>query len=92
MNRNMTKDRDLLQFPCSYPLKVMGQNTNQFLAIVSTIVEKHVTGEESVTYRSKSSSGGKYLSITATFSAQSRDQLEAIYQDLIKHELVLMAL
>jgi putative lipoic acid-binding regulatory protein len=88
----VTEKPKLLQFPCSYPLKVMGRNTNQFQAVVSSIIERHVTEENGVTYRSRSSSGGKYISVTATFSAQSQEQLAAIYQDLNKHELVLMAL
>jgi putative lipoic acid-binding regulatory protein len=88
----MTEKPELLQFPCSYPLKVMGRNTNQFHAVVSSIIEKHVADEKGVTYRSRISAEGKYISVTATFSAQSQEQLAAIYQDLNKHELVLMAL
>jgi uncharacterized protein len=81
-----------LQFPCSYPLKVMGKNTSQFHAVVSGIIERHVPEKEAITYRTKSSSGGAYISITATFSAQSQEQLTAIYQDLNRQELVLMVL
>ncbi len=88
----MADTKDLLQFPCSYPLKVMGRNTNRFLAVISSIIERHVAEGEGVMYSSRSSSGGNYVSITATFSAQSREQLEAIYKDLNRHELVLMAL
>jgi len=88
----MPNTENLIQFPCAYPLKVMGKNSNQFHAVVSSIIERHVAEGECVAYRSKSSSGGNYISITATFSAQSREQLEAIYQDLNRHELVLMAL
>jgi uncharacterized protein len=88
----MPEKPELLQFPCSYSLKVMGRNTNHFHAVVSSIIERHVAEENGVTYQSRSSSGGKYISVTATFSAQSQEQLAAIYQDLKKHELVLMAL
>ena len=88
----MADNTNLLQFPCSYPLKVMGRNTNQFHAVVSTIIESHVAPDAGVVYRSRNSSGSKYISITATFSVQSQEQLTAIYQDLNRHELVLMAL
>jgi putative lipoic acid-binding regulatory protein len=88
----MAEKPNLLQFPCSYPLKVMGRNTNHFLAVVSTIIERHIAEGDSVVYRSRTSSGGKYISITATLSVQSQEQLTAIYQDLNGHELVLMAL
>jgi len=82
----------LLQFPCSYPLKVLGRNMHAFLAMVSTIIEKHVAEEDGVTYSTKVSSGDKYMSITATFVAKSREQLNAIYEELNRHELVLITL
>jgi hypothetical protein len=38
------------------------------------------------------SKAGTYLSLTITIVAQSREQLDAIYQELSSHPLVLMAL
>ena len=88
-----TEDKDEpFRFPCAYPLKVMGRNTNEFYSVVSAIVEKHVAGGGEVTYSSKTSSGDKYISITATFSAESREQLNALYKELAESNLVLMAL
>ena len=67
-----TEDKDEpFRFPATYPLKVMGRNTNEFYSVVSAIVEKHVAGGGEVTYSSKTSSGDKYISITATFSAKA---------------------
>ena len=82
----------LLQFPCSYPLKVMGKNTHEFYAVVSAIIGSHLTGSGDATYHSTTSSGGKYLSVTATFQAQSEEQLAAIYKELNQSALVLMTL
>ena len=82
----------LLQFPCSYPLKVMGKNTNEFYAVVSAIIGSHLAGSGEATYHSTTSAGGKYLSVTATFQAQSEEQLAAIYQELNRSALVLMTL
>ena len=79
-------------FPCSYPLKVMGKNSNEFYSVVSSIIEKHLVEGSEVAYSSRTSSGDKYLSITATFTLESREQMEAIYRDLKDHRLVLMAL
>ncbi len=81
-----------LQFPCTYPLKVMGRNTNEFDAKVRAIIEKHIPEGDTVTYQTRASSGAKYLSLTATFSARSQVQLAAIYRELNQHELVLMTL
>jgi len=82
----------LFQFPCPYPLKVMGRNTSEFYSAVSAIVEKHVAPGSEVAYSSRTSSGEKYLSITATFSAESQEQLHRLYKELNEHDLVLMTL
>ncbi len=88
-----TEDKGtLFHFPCLYPLKVMGRNTGEFYSVVSAIVEKHVPRGNEVTYSSRTSSGEKYLSITATFSVESREQLHALYKELNEHDLVLMTL
>ena len=86
------RKEELIKFPCSYPLKVIGRNTNEFYSAVSAIIERHVPEGESITYSGRTSSGDKYLSITATFSAESSEQLSAIYQELSGHELVLITL
>ena len=88
----MKNNNKAIQFPCSYPLKVMGKNTNDFYAVVSAIIEKHIDSGEKATYHSRTSSGNKYISITATFTAQSKEQLDAIYRELNGHELVLTTL
>jgi putative lipoic acid-binding regulatory protein len=85
------KKTDGIHFPCSFPLKVMGLNTETFATAVSAIFEKHV-GPDRISYSRRLSSGNKYLSITATFTARSRDQLDALYQELNDHDLVVMTL
>ena len=90
MNNN-EKD-SIFNFPCLFPIKVMGNNTDELYPAVSAIMEKHVPGLDGVSFESRLSSGDKYLSITVLFTAQSRAQLDSIYLDLNGHELVLMTL
>ena len=78
-------------FPCSYPLKVMGQKSDVFEKAVRDIMSKHLKGI-AVVYDSRPSGTGKYLAITATFTATSKAQLDAIYQELNDHELVVITL
>lgn len=80
-----------LQFPCSFPLKVMGLNTDDFSSAVLSIFRKHVSAED-ISCSGRPSSRGKYLSLTITFTAESREQLNALYEELNGHELVLMTL
>ncbi len=78
-------------FPCSFPLKVMGLNNQDFEAAIKAVFEKHLPAA-TIVYTSQLSKSGKYLSITATFTATSKEQLDALYRELNGHELVVMTL
>ncbi len=81
---------DLLKFPCDFSIKVMGKATENFDLLVVEIVRRHDIKENAVTKRS--SSGGKYLSVTVNFIAQSRKQLDALYTEMSGNERVAMVL
>ncbi|MEJ2552804.1 MAG: DUF493 domain-containing protein [Gammaproteobacteria bacterium] len=85
-------DESPLQFPCAFPIKAMGPATASFDALVVSIVRRHTPdiAEGAVTVRP--SAAGKYLAVTVTIQARSRAQLDAIYQDLVACEQVLVAL
>jgi len=78
-------------FPCVFPVKVMGLNSEAFAPAILSIFHKHLKPEE-ISCSERLSSSKKYLSLTVTFTATSKAQLDAIYQDLKNHELVLMTL
>lgn len=81
-----------LQFPCEFPIKAMGLAVHDVEFIVFEIVQRHAPDTTEDALSRRASSNGKYLSITVTVNAQSRDQLDAIYQALTDHEHILMAL
>lgn len=82
----------LLTFPCDFPIKIMAHAREDMELLIVSIVRRHVPnlGEGAVT--SRMSKGGKYLAVTATFQAQSRAQLDALYQELSTQEFVVMVL
>jgi len=82
---------DLINFPCEFPIKVMGLNSEAFTSAVLTIFRDHLATDQ-ISYTSRPSSAGKYLAITVTITAQSQEQLNAIYEELNRHELVVMTL
>jgi hypothetical protein len=82
----------LLEFPCQFPIKVMGKANLEFDLLVMDIVQQHVTSPEKTRLHSKPSKNGTYLAVTVTIEATSKAQLDAIYQQLSLHPLVLMAL
>ncbi len=85
-------EESLLKFPCELTIKAMGLATEEFEATVVAIVNQHVPelGEGAV--RCRPSRGGKYLSVSVRVHAQSRAQMDALYQDLSAHQQILMAL
>ena len=86
------EDESPLKFPCQFPIKAMGKSDCELDLIVVEIVRKHAPdlGEGAVYHRD--STKGNYTSITVVINATSREQLDAIYQDLVDCEAVIMAL
>ena len=82
----------LFQFPCDFPLKVMGRKSDDFRSIVIGIVQKHVGTVEPKNIEERPSKDGNYLSLTCTFQAQSSEQLDNLYRELTSHEPVLIVL
>ena len=80
------------KFPCSFPLKAFGRNSDDFETLVVEIVRRHAPDLEADAVSSRTSSNGAYRSVTATFTAQSREQLDALYAELGGHDQVLMLL
>jgi putative lipoic acid-binding regulatory protein len=86
-------DRDaLFDFPCDFPIKVMGKRQDGFAQAISELILRHAPDFDPATLEMRSSSAGNYISLTCTVRAQSRAQLDAIYQDLTAHPMVAMAL
>ena len=83
---------NIMTFPCKFPLKAFGKNTDDFEALIITIVRRHVPYLEDQAVSSRLSRGGAYRAVTATFTAHSRAQLDALYLELSNHEQVLMLL
>ena len=79
---------DIFNFPCNYPIKVFGLNQPDFKKNVCNIVETHTGKLHSNQTSIKHSSKGKYISITVRIIATSRQQLDAINNDLQSCPLV----
>ena len=82
----------LFKFPCDFPLKVMGRQSDDFRSIVLGIVQKHAGAIDPGSIEERPSRDGNYLSLTCTFAAQSREQLDALYRELTSCERVLVVL
>lgn len=78
-------DETNLEFPCRFPVKVMGLNTENFEAEIVMIGREHIPdlGEGAVS--SRPSKAGKYLAVTITFIATSKPQIDNLYRALNAH-------
>jgi putative lipoic acid-binding regulatory protein len=82
----------LQEFPSEFPIKVMGRRDADLRALTQAIVERHAgpIGDERV--KTRTSADGNFLALTYTITAQSREQLDALYRELTACKSVLMAL
>jgi len=95
MNANVSQNppaESLLTYPCEFPIKVMGRREDGFAQAVADIVRRHVPDLSQEAIEMRASSNARFLSVTVTFEAQSREQLDALYTELSKHPMVMMVL
>lgn len=85
-------ETSLLTFPTPFPIKVMGMREEGFAQEVVAVVLAHAPDFDPATVEMRPSSAGKYLSVTVTIEARSREQLDALYQALTGHPKVMMVL
>jgi len=81
-------EREVYEFPTQIPLKVIGRNEDEFEAYVVDLFRAKVGAEEIASVSSHPSSGDTYLSVTVTFVARSREQLDSIYAQLSESKRV----
>ena len=83
---------ELMEFPCQFPLKVIGLNRPEFEQIALDLIRLHCPADTHFAVKKNNSRQGKYLSLTITFTAYSRQQMDDIYQSLTDSEHVVMSL
>ena len=87
-----TPAETLLEFPCAFPIKIMGARVDDFAQTVLEVVLRHAPDFDAAAMQMRPSSKGNYLSITCTVNATSQAQLDALYVELSSHPLVKVVL
>ncbi len=85
-------EETLIEFPCAFPLKVMGLNQPTFEQYVVEIVRTHAGSAALGKVDTRPSRNGRYIAVTINFTAASRTQLDDIYRTLSGSEQVLFLL
>jgi len=81
-----------LQYPCDFPIKVLGNTRAGFAQAVLDIIQRHAPDFDGASMEMKTSKRGRYLSVTCVIRATSRDQLDGLYRELCDHPMVVMVL
>ena len=85
-------EESAIEFPCSFPIKMMGRDTPEFRETARALIENHVGKVDDDAVQAAKSSKGNFVSVTVTITATSQDQLDGIYRDVTSNDDVLMAL
>jgi len=88
----MSTQESLIEYPCAFPIKIMGRTEPGFAQSIVDLVKRHAPDFDPSSVEMRVSRKSKYLSLTCTVHATSREQLDALYQELCDHPLVVMVL
>ena len=86
MAENITEE-NLLEFPCDFPIKVMGETSDAFAATMVEVIKAIDPTFDASKVDMRASTGGRFISLTCTVHANSRAQLDDIYRALTSHPL-----
>jgi putative lipoic acid-binding regulatory protein len=87
-----THSESLIEYPSPFPIKVMGVKVDGLVSAITHIAHQFDAAFDASTIELRESTGGKYLGITITVTATSREQLDELYRTLSTHPMVKVVL
>jgi len=87
-----TRQESLIEYPSQFPIKVMGENADGFVHAITAIARQFDPDFDATTVELRDSKTGKYLGVTVTVTATSREQLDDLYRALSSHPMVKVVL
>ncbi len=82
----------LIEYPSLFPIKVMGLKAHGYVQAITHIAHQFDPSFDASTIELRESKGGKYLGVTITVTATSREQLDELYRTLSTHPMVKVVL
>jgi len=86
------RQESLIDYPSLFPIKVMGEKVDGLVAAVTAVARQFDPAFDATTIELRESKGGKYLGVTITVTATSREQLDELYRTLSTHPMVKVVL
>lgn len=85
-------NQQIFEFPCRFPIKIMAEPYESVSRYILDVLEKHIEDSENIEFNTRMSKNNNYISITAIFTATSKDQLDNLYQEISTHKQIHMVL
>ena len=82
----------LIEYPSAFPIKVMGLQVEGFEDAMVAVARQFDDAFDMATLERRPSKAGKYLGLTLTVTATSREQLDELYRTLSTHPMVKVVL
>lgn len=92
MTPDIPPERSLIEFPCHFPIKVMGANVEGYVAAMTHIAMAFDPGFDPATIEQRPSKAGNYMGLTLSVFVSSREQLDELYRTLTTHPMVKVVL
>ena len=90
--QDIPAEQSLIEYPSRFPIKVMGANVDGFVHAVTEIARRFDPAFDAASIELRPSNGAKYLGVTITVNATSREQLDELYRTLSTHPMVKVVL
>ena len=72
----------LIEFPCDYPIKVIGDAAEDFSAEILTVVHRHDPQLDPTQLEAVPSRNGRFVSLRLTIRATGEEQLRQLFAEL----------
>lgn len=90
--KDIPPEQSLIDYPSRFPIKVMGLNADGFTEAIVQVVQSFDPDFTPASLETRPSAGNKYLGLTLTITATSREQLDELYRTLSTHPMVKIVL
>lgn len=82
----------LMEFPCMFPVKIIGTNSSSFIDDIKQITLKHFPNFTDMDLSQKLSQNNNYLALTVTVYALNQAMLDDFYKEVTQHKDIKMVL
>ncbi len=90
--RDIPPEQSLIEYPCRFPIKVMGANVEGYVTALTHVAKSFDPGFDASTIELRPSKAGNYMGVTLSVYVTSREQLDELYRTLTTHPMVKVVL